>query len=476
MKIPCPHFNIQIVSRGKGRSVVAAAAYQSGQTLYSQYTGKWEPGEHEGRIVHTEILLPPNAPREYADRQTLWNAVDASEKGQDAQTARRFIIALPKELTIEQNIELIRNYCQTTFVDKGMIADIAVHFNDEDPPNPHAHILLTMRSMDEHGKWQAKSKNMYALDENGNRIIGKNGKPKRIKVNTVDWNDPGNCERWRHEWEVQQNMALEEAGRSERIDMRSYERQGVEVIPETHLGPAASALEKQGIRTRMGDHNNAVRMINSLFKAVKRKVKEFGNWLKGLTETISDHKKIENPYDYPIMDVLMAYVDMRRKEREGWNHGAQSKYGIRDLSELMITCNYLRDHGKEIIRSAKQLAKKECANWYDDICLMTDRPCRVINPAYSSVHDGCIDCDWFVQAVLPLEPELQKAYWHEIFREECDAGEGWKECLRCHKLFVPGSNRQQYCSECGSSVSRASNRERQRRFRENRKATPNVTV
>lgn len=349
MKIPCPHFNIQIVSRGKGRSVVAAAAYQSGQTLYSQYTGKWEPGEHEGRIVHTEILLPPNAPREYVDRQTLWNAVDASEKGQDAQTARRFIIALPKELTIEQNIELIRNYCQTTFVDKGMIADIAVHFNDEDPPNPHAHILLTMRSMDEHGKWQAKSKNMYALDENGNRIIAKNGKPKRIKVNTVDWNDPGNCERWRHEWEVQQNMALEEAGRSERIDMRSYERQGVEVIPETHLGPAASALEKQGIRTRMGDHNNAVRMINSLFKAVKRKVKEFGNWLKGLTETISDHKKIENPYDYHITDVLMAYVDMRRKEREGWNHSAQSKYGIRDLSELMITCNYLRDHGIETV-------------------------------------------------------------------------------------------------------------------------------
>ena len=173
--------------------------------------------------------------------------MDASEKGQDAQTARRFIIALPKELTIEQNIELIRNYCQTTFVDKGMIADIAVHFNDEDPPNPHAHILLTMRSMDEHGKWQVKSKNMYALDENGNRIIGKNGKPKRIKVNTVDWNDPGNCERWRHEWEVQQNMALDEAGRSERIDMRSYERQGVEMVPETHLGPAASALEKQGM-------------------------------------------------------------------------------------------------------------------------------------------------------------------------------------------------------------------------------------
>ena len=99
--------------------------------------------------------------------------MDAAEKAQDAQTARRFIIALPKELTMEQNIELIRQYCQSTFVDKGMIADIAVHFNHENPPNPHAHVLLTMRSMDEHGKWQAKARSEYVLDENSDRIIGR---------------------------------------------------------------------------------------------------------------------------------------------------------------------------------------------------------------------------------------------------------------------------------------------------------------
>ena len=113
MKIPCPHFDIEIVSRGKGRSVIVAAAYQSGETRFRQYTGTWESGDHEERIVHKEILLPPNAPREYADQQTLWNAVDASEDSPNAQTARRLIIALPKELTLEQNIELIRLYCQT---------------------------------------------------------------------------------------------------------------------------------------------------------------------------------------------------------------------------------------------------------------------------------------------------------------------------------------------------------------------------
>ncbi len=124
---------------------------------------------------------------------------------------------------------------------------------------------------------------------------------------------------------------------------------------------------------------------------------------------------------------------------------------------------------KEIIRRIRKLAAKECCNWYNGICLPYDCPCWVINPAYSAVHDGCVDCDWFIQAVLPLQPELQSAYRHEIFREEGAAGEGWKKCLQCHKRFIPGSNRQQYCSDCGAFVSRITDRERQRRFREHHK-------
>ncbi len=132
-------------------------------------------------------------------------------------------------------------------------------------------------------------------------------------------------------------------------------------------------------------------------------------------------------------------------------------------------------HDKEIIRSVRKLASKECCNWDGGICRPYDCPCWVINPAYSTVHDGCVDCDWFIHAVLPLQPELQSAYWHEIFREEGTISEGWKECLRCHKMFVPGSNRQQYCPECGASVSRISNRERQRRFRNKQNEASNVT-
>ena len=105
--MPCPHFNIRIESRAKAESVVAAAAYQSGEKLFSEYDGQWKSGDHLERFVFKDILLPPNAPRAYADRQTLWNAVDASETKDNAQTARRFIITLPKELSIEDNLSLI---------------------------------------------------------------------------------------------------------------------------------------------------------------------------------------------------------------------------------------------------------------------------------------------------------------------------------------------------------------------------------
>ena len=332
---------------------MAAAAYQSGERLFSEYDGQWKSGDHLERIVHKDILLPPNAPREYADRLTLWNAVDASETKDNAQTARRFIITLPKELSIEENIQLIRDYCQKQFVNRGMIVDLAVHFDNKEPPNPHAHILCTMRSMNEQGQWNDKTKTAYALDENGNRIMGKNGKWKRIRMDTVDWNDQKYCEIWRHEWEVMQNAALEEAGRTERVDMRSYERQGIETAPQVHLGPAAFALEKKGIRTELRNHNNAVKIINALFNAIKRKLKSLTGWMKELHEVIADHEKIENPSAFPLYEVLFAYYDLRKKERRDWNIYAQNKAGAKDLQTLSRALIYLQERN---IRSINDLA------------------------------------------------------------------------------------------------------------------------
>ena len=326
----------------KGNSVMGAAAYQSGDKLYSEYEHEWKSGDHLERIVHKEILLPPNAPERYRDRATLWNAVDAAEEKSTAQTARRIIMALPKELSQEQNIELIRSYCQTSFVDRGMIADFAVH--DDEEGNPHAHVLLTMRSLNEHGDWNPKTRTEFVLDENGKRIQTANGKYKRRCVSWDGWNDRGNCELWQHEWEVMQNAALEKAGRTERVDMRSFERQGIELAPTVHLGPAAFALEKKGILTELGDHNRAVKLINALFTAIRNKLKALRNWLTELSEIISDHEKLESPGDYPLLSVLMAYYDLREKERWDWSYGARNKGGINDLKEKASLFSFLREN------------------------------------------------------------------------------------------------------------------------------------
>ena len=332
--------------------MIGAAAYQSGDKIYSEYEHVWKSGDHLERIIHKEILLPPNAPEKYRDRATLWNAVDAAEDKSTAQTARRIIMALPKELTQEQNIALIRNYCQTSFVDRGMIADFAVH--DDEEGNPHAHVLLTMRSLNEQGEWNMKTRTEFILDENGKCIQTANGKFKRRCVSWDGWNDRGNCEVWRHEWEVMQNAALEKAGREERIDMRSFERQGIELAPTVHLGPAASALEKKGIRTELGDHNRAVKLINALFTAIKNKMKALLEWLTELTEVINDQQKLESPGDYPLLSVLMAYYDLREKERWDWSNGARNKGGINDLKEKAAVLSFMKDHD---IYSIKDFAR-----------------------------------------------------------------------------------------------------------------------
>ena len=336
----------------KGNSAIGAAAYQSGEKIYSEYEHEWKSGDHLERIIHKEILLPPNAPEKFRDRATLWNAVDASETKTTAQTARRIIMALPKELTQEQNIELIRNYCQTSFVDRGMIADFAVH--DDNEGNPHAHVLLTMRSINEQGEWNPKTRTEFILDENGERIQTANGKFKRRCVSWDGWNDRGNCEIWRHEWEVMQNAALEKAGREERIDMRSFERQGIELVPTVHLGPAASALEKKGIHTELGDHNRIVKAVNALLIAIKNKLKALLEWMTELTDIISDQQKLESLGDFPLLSVLMAYYDLREKERWDWKYPARNKAGINDLKEKAAVLSFMKDHD---IYSIKDFAR-----------------------------------------------------------------------------------------------------------------------
>ncbi len=160
--MPCPHFDVKVIQRSKRQSAVAAAAYQSGERLFSEYDQKQKYYSHKSEIVHTEIMLPPHAPPEYADRNTLWNAAETQEKQWNSQLARRLVLAIPRDIPPEQQADLIRDYCREFFVSKGMIADFAIH--DKGDGNPHAHILFTMRGMDETGKWLPKSRKVYGFN------------------------------------------------------------------------------------------------------------------------------------------------------------------------------------------------------------------------------------------------------------------------------------------------------------------------
>ena len=179
--MPVPHLEIRIIQRSKGKSAVAGAAYQAGEKLFFEYDQQMKNYLYKKEVVYTEIMLPPNAPPEYADRATLWNSAEEVEKQWNSQLARRFVVALPREVSLDMCPQMMQEYCQEYFVLKGMCCDFAIH--DPDPPghNPHCHIMLTMRAIDENGKWMPKTRKVYDLDENGERIKLPSGRWKATR-------------------------------------------------------------------------------------------------------------------------------------------------------------------------------------------------------------------------------------------------------------------------------------------------------
>ena len=275
------HCSIKIIKRSQGRSAVAAAAYRSGENLINEWNGMTHDYTHKGGVVNAEILLPAYAPTAFQDRSALWNSVEEIEKSRNAQLAREIEIALPVELSRKEQIRLVRNYAQNTFVSVGMCADVAIH--DKGDGNPHAHILLTMRPFKEDGSWDAKCMKEYDLDNHGQRIRLPSGTFKSHRVDTTDWNEPTKAEEWRTAWAEYANHAFEQKGLSERIDHRSYERQGVEQIPTVHMGVAATQMERRGVMTEKGGVNREIAAQNKLLKEIKARLTRLYNWSKEQT-------------------------------------------------------------------------------------------------------------------------------------------------------------------------------------------------
>ncbi|CAL75142.1 putative conjugal transfer protein; TraA [Bradyrhizobium sp. ORS 278] len=215
------HLHVKVIGRKAGSSAVASAAYRSGSRLRDERLGREQDFSAKRGVVHSEVILPENAPEAWSDRERLWNDVEAFEVRKDAQLAREVEFALPRELSEAQGIELARDFAQSEFVGLGMVADLNVHWDraEDGLPKPHAHVMLTMRAVDENGFGQ--------------------------KVR--DWNRTELVERWRKRWAELANERLAELDIDARIDHRSLEAQGIALEPQSQIGAPAKRIEGRGI-------------------------------------------------------------------------------------------------------------------------------------------------------------------------------------------------------------------------------------
>jgi len=272
------HCSIKIVTRGKGKSAVAAAAYRAAEKIKNDYDNEIHDYRRKRDVICKMIMLPENAPPEYKDRAVLWNAVEKVEKNSNSQLAREIELALPKEFGNALNLLLVKNYVQEQFVNKGMCADICIH--DKNGENPHAHILLTMRPFEQDGSWGAKSKKEYILDRHGEKIRLPSGEFKTRKITTTDWDNKDKAEEWRKAWAEIVNECFERRKSETRVDHRSYKRQGKEEIPTVHLGVAAFQMERRGIHTERGNINRNIEVTNQRLRAIKARIRRLQDWLK----------------------------------------------------------------------------------------------------------------------------------------------------------------------------------------------------
>lgn len=338
---------MQLVKRSKGKSAVAAAAYRSGTKLVNEWDGVTHDYRYKQNVAYSEIMLPAHAPPEFQNRSVLWNSVELIEKSKDCQLARDLEISLPIELSRTEQLDLARAYIRDTFVSAGMCADFSFHDKEG---NPHIHILLTVRPLKENGEWGAKCRKVYDLDEHGQRIPDGKGGWKNHREDTVDWNSREKVEAWRAAWAEYANRALKAAGRPERIDHRSYERQGIEQIPTVHMGVAATQMERRGIRTEKGDVNRQIAADNKLLKEIKARITRLYNWSKELDEQIGN--------EFDSMQVLHAHMEQ--------NSDAATRYAkTKRLKEYTSLFNLLEANRFTSVQQLRDKIAAVNSSYYD---------------------------------------------------------------------------------------------------------------
>lgn len=389
-----------MVSRGAGRSAVAAAAYLSCSRLLNEYDGVQHDYTRKQGLGWRQVFLPATAPAEWQDREILWNAVEETETAKDSRLAREFVAALPIELSREEQIQLLQDFIKEQFVADGVCADAAIH--DPYPPghNPHAHILLTVRPLDEKGKWQYKTEKEYlcvkdseergftaaefkqaqgdgwekqyqykvgkkkvymtpsAAQAQGYERVSKYPKSTKYgRQNPISerWNSEEQLVFWRKAWADVTNLHLERAGQEERIDHRSHAERGLEEQPTIHEGVIARALEKKGIVSDRCELNRQIKADNALLRELKAQMKKMAQAVKNSLPAIAE-----------AMETLRANMIVFRYQLR---HISRGKYKLSQyldaakptFAEYLALVQKIKTAAKE--RKTMLTEKKEISFW-----------------------------------------------------------------------------------------------------------------
>ena len=326
------HLEAKVIGRSSGRSAVAASAYMSCSKILNDYDGVLHDFTRKRGLVWVHVFLPENAPQEWQDRSELWNAVERAEKTKDSRLARELVVALPVELDKEQWVNLLTDYIQSNFIADGMCADVAIH--DTDGHNPHAHIILTVRPLDDKGKWQHKTEKEYLCKRNGEEkgftaaeflqakaqgwekqyqyYVGKkkvymppseaeqhgyeraNKYPKSTKFGrqnqiTARWNSDEQLIAWRENWALTTNKYLDEANRTDaHIDHRSNAARGIDEQPTIHEGYVAQAMERRGLIADRCELNRQIKADNALLRELKAAFAKISQAVKNTVPALAE--------------------------------------------------------------------------------------------------------------------------------------------------------------------------------------------
>ena len=357
------HMSFSNISAGKGRSAIAGASYRSGEKLFDQKEGR---SYFYARSVMPEsfILTPKNAPEWASDREKLWNEVERKDRRANSRYAKEFNVALPVELSEDEQKELLTKYVQENFVDEGMVADVAIH--RDHPDNPHAHVMLTNRPFNPDGTWGLKSKRENILDENGNKTYTGNSRfPRSRKVWLVDWDKKEKINQWRRNWAVSVNQVLEAKNLPDRISEKSYEEQGIDEVSTQHEGINSQKEKRQ-------EFNQNVKQQRQAKAEAKNANEKIHNERR--MQTLQRHYSFdEKRLVAQLSNRLKTFVSLENLDEKqrmlfNWKNSAMIKQAVgEDVTKQLVTITQQEKSLSEANQLLDKVVNRTVSKLYPDV-------------------------------------------------------------------------------------------------------------